>query len=337
MDQKFRETIRINLQKHSNSKTSEDYSYTSYDDNVSDMTHSYESDSEQSTMDDVETHNADECQRPNVTSDRTFDASPLQVQNNQVANMQLIPFVKQNLEVSAMDISPRTVDMENVDSFVSMQSVKGLSGQDDYMDDEMLSLKSEKIILPKAKRQFKCETCIETFSNHAEYQQHTNTHDKNRFQCNVCNRWFARKYKLNEHQKTHNGNKAFECLLCQKRYTTQTNLDRHIGVFHKKEQPHSCITCKKTFAQLSTLRLHQSVHVNEREFCCDSCDSKFKTEVQLKLHRKRHMLTERHPKRKLSPTNAAPKKAYKPPQKPCICNECGKLFGNIALLRSHLQ
>lgn len=335
MDQKFRDTITSSLQKHSdlNSKTEVGNDYSSYDEHFSDfdVTSSFELDSGQTTMDDVETFIKEELEKPDPSMNNNFHILTQQNPNHQVSNSQLTAFSKQNLDVSAMDISPRTVD-----SFGSMPSAKG---HDDFMDQDMLSLKSEKIVAPKFKRNFKCETCGATFMAHAEYHQHKTTHGNNRFQCSVCNRWFAKKYKLNEHLKTHNGIKAFECSLCQKRYSTQTNLDRHIRVSHKKLQPHTCITCKKTFAQLSTLRLHQSVHVNEREFNCEVCKTKFKSEVQLKLHKKRHMLTEHRPKRNHSPPTAplAPRKTFKPTQKPCVCSECGKLFGNIALLRSHLQ
>lgn len=109
----------------------------------------------------------------------------------------------------------------------------------------------------------------------------------------------------------------------------------HIRVFHRQERLHKCTTCQKTFSQLSSLRLHQSVHIASREFVCDICQNKFKTEVHLKLHKKRHL-----PKKfGQSPRKYSPPKrtTYKPPVKMCVCNECGKRFASVALLRSHMQ
>lgn len=323
MDQRFRETIAISLRKHKELKLDSDSA--SLDFFGSDEASSFEFDSGQTTMDDVETFIEEEVEEAEFikpeqhTMNNADDENNQEVgENNQVGKSLSSP------EMYVMDISPKVVEIEKENTF---------KADDECVDQEMFSVKSDPISSPRNKRSFKCETCEATFLVHAEYNKHTKTHGQNRFQCMVCNRWFAKRYLLNAHQKTHAGNKSFECSLCQKRYTNQSNLDRHIRIFHKKERLHTCTTCHKTFAQLSSLRLHQSVHVAEREFSCDMCNSKFKSEIHLKLHQKRHMPTEYRPKRKYSP----PKKAYKPPQKLCVCNECGKRFTNLALLRSHKQ
>ena len=134
------------------------------------------------------------------------------------------------------------------------------------------------------------------------------------------------------HHKIHSSRKSFKCSFCEKCYTTQANLDRHIRIIHKQKRQHTCSTCRKTFAQLASLRIHQSIHEAERKFGCDLCTLKFKSEVHLKLHKKRHLPTEYRSKQKYSP----PKKAFKPPPKLCVCNECGKRFASVAMLRSHM-
>lgn len=135
------------------------------------------------------------------------------------------------------------------------------------------------------------------------------------------------------HHKTTSGLKQLECSMCKKQYTSQTNFERHIHVIHRVERQYTCSTCQKKFAQLSALRLHQSNHKVERKFGCDICKHRFKSEVHLKLHKKRHLPTEY----RLKQTYTPPKKTHKSLPKLCICNECGKQFTSVTLLRSHIQ
>ncbi|XP_055298490.1 zinc finger protein ZFP2-like [Sitodiplosis mosellana] len=335
MDQKLRETIASMLQKQINLPLScQTEALPSYEGSDEDSSYAY--DLEQNIMDDVIEEECIEEEQSmediayyehGAETDQVQDAAQLQVQPSFQFDA-----LKNDMDSNVMEISQKIAELEKFDSLGSLPSAK--DPVEDCVDQEMFSVKSENESSPKAKQPFKCETCEATFSIHSEYNKHTKTHGKNRFQCLVCNKWFAKRYLLNAHQKTHTGAKNYECLQCQKRYTSQSNLDRHIRVFHHQERLYKCSTCLKTFSQLSILKLHQSVHMAERKFSCDICDNKFKTEVHLKLHKKRHMPTDyRRPRRKYTP----PKKIYKPTPKLCVCNECGKRFTSLALLRSHMQ
>lgn len=322
MDQKLREVITKMFQKHTDPAIALNDDVEPTEDGTTEGDSSCDGDSEQATMDGVESIIEEDCNKQEVVIATTnLVASGI----SQVANGN----VPHNIEGNVMGFSQTAVEVQQFDSCGTLPSAKD---SNEIVDQDMYSVKSD-TSSPKMKRSSKCDTCGETFFVLAEFNKHIKTHGKNRYQCLVCNRWFAKKYLLNAHQKTHSGIKSHECNLCQKRYTNQGNLDRHIRVFHRKERQHTCTTCQKTFSQLSILRSHQAVHVAERQFCCDVCQNKFKTEVHLKLHKKRHMPTEYRPKRKY----VAPKKAYKPPKKLCVCNECGNRFTSVALLRSHMQ
>lgn len=330
MDQKLREVISETIQKQTlMADVAIGFKGGVVDpteDSTTEEGSSFGCDSEQVTMDDVESIIEEVCIGQELAMKERILAA---AENNQVADVDVNAVQKTDIESNMMELSQKMSEIERFDSCGTLPSAKG---SDDIIDQEMFSVKSESLT-PKMRQSYKCDTCGESFSSHPELSKHIKTHGKNRYQCLVCNRWFAKKYLLNAHQKTHSGIKSHECTLCHKRYTNQGNLDRHIRVFHRKERTHTCTTCQKTFSQLSILRLHQAVHVAERQFCCDLCNSKFKTEVHLKLHQKRHMPTEYRPKRKYT----SPKKTYKPPPKICVCNECGKRFKSIALLRSHKQ
>lgn len=338
MDQKLRESFVVTLEKQmilprvvqAQDTSTLDGSYTDGDGNGNgnededeDET-SFGFSSGQLTMDDVETIIEEECvEDEQIMEDIVYLENSAEI--DQVDN-ETLELLKSDTDANIMEISQKIADIEKFDSLGSLPSVKEPEDQD------MFSVKSDRLS-PKIKEPYKCDTCSETFYIHSEYTQHTKTHGKHRFQCLICNRWFAQRYLLNAHQKIHTGAKNYECSICRKRFTTQTNLDRHIRTVHRQERNHKCTTCQKTFSQLSSLKLHQSVHMAEREFACDLCNNKFKTEVHLKLHKKRHMPTEYRRPRK----NYSPKKTYKPIQKICVCNECGRRFKSIALMRSHMQ
>lgn len=350
MDQKFRDTFANGLQEHSDLGAKDLNNSSSFESNSSNETVSCEFDSGQTTTHEIETPNQTQTQINYKSSNTLYEIPSTnyhpEIQNNKISNVQVLPFIKENIESNAMEISPRPIDIERIESFGSSPSAKGM---DDFSDQDMISLKSEKLSLPQLSHPFKCDACDARFFIHSEYSKHRKIHEINRFQCKICKRWFSKKYLLNAHQKIHSITKPFECAICKKRYINQTNLDRHIRVYHRKQPIHTCIKCKRTFNQLSMLQIHQSVHGGARElhgFSCDTCDGKFTTENQLKLHKKIHMRKneieqnrrDMRSKRTFTPSiPATPKKVYKASQKPFNCNICGKQFSSVPLLRSHSQ
>lgn len=334
MDQKLRESITSGLQKHATLRVTIQNEDSSSDSNGSEdaVTASYEANSMRTTMEEFESILPDinKYQRSEQTSSdqygQTYSQFNLFNQNHQAAAAPS----QENPDENAMDVSPpKNFDVD------SLPNVK--ANVDESTDQEMYSVKSDSESLPvriNCDRMLSCKICSATFLIQSEYNKHLKNHSDYRYQCSVCSRWFEKRYQLNTHHKTHNGVKSVKCSLCEKQYTSQTNLDRHIRIMHKQERQHTCSTCQKTFAQLASLRIHQSVHEAERKFGCDICNHKFKSEIHLKLHKKRHLPTEYRLKRRSS----LPKKpTYKSPPKLCVCNECGKRFTSIAMLRSHMQ
>lgn len=345
MDQKLRESfvsavkkqdsLPLTIQSLTSSSTLDD-STTVDDSFTEDVSSTFDLDSDQLTMDDINTIIDEECVgeeqpmefeiwiNPEQSDQHHQVGVAIQAQTNDALNA-----IANDADKNAMDINMKIAEIDKFDSLGSLPSAKNTA---ENSDQDMFSVKSDSQFSPKDKEPYKCGTCSETFSIHSDYRKHLRSHGKNRFQCLVCSKWFEMRYLLNAHQKTHSGAKNHECSLCQKRFTTKTNLNRHIRVFHQQQKFYKCSSCQKKFSQLSILRVHQSVHMAERAFNCDICNNAFKSEVHLRVHKRRHML-KTGSRQKLNP----PKKIYKAKPKPCVCKECDKQFNSVALLKSHMQ
>ncbi|XP_037774886.1 zinc finger protein 468-like [Penaeus monodon] len=63
------------------------------------------------------------------------------------------------------------------------------------------------------------------------------------------------------------------CEICNKDFTEQSYLVRHIRV-HIKEKRYSCELCNKIFPKKSLIR-HRRVHTNEKPYSCKICSKAF--------------------------------------------------------------
>jgi len=175
----------------------------------------------------------------------------------------------------------------------------------------------------EGQKNFECdvENCGKRFSSAAGVRYHRRCHFPSNHQCTVCQRWFTGQSHLDRHLRSkhfeHSDKKRFTCDQCFKTYTDPNSLARH-KLAHKDIRPHKCRFCPKGFKTKPQLKIHERTHTGEKPYACSTCSDRFVTASQLKSH-----FLHRHEKKSV-PKNH-------------LCTECGAAFPRPYALRVHMM
>lgn len=154
--------------------------------------------------------------------------------------------------------------------------------------------------------------------------------------CRFCDRFYGAEQSLSyhydiDHDDEDIGPREFICDVprCQRRFTTQQNLDKHIksrktghqpplkSRNSKKSIPKQRVLCNTCGVSVSKgyLDSHISaVHLKTKPLTCNWCEKKFETKSRLKRHKLR-----KHVRRELK------------------CPQCSKVYHDIAILKQHIE
>ena len=120
----------------------------------------------------------------------------------------------------------------------------------------------------------------------------------------------------NKEIKKASEDKIHKCKHCEKTFTEDRNMKRHIQTVHEGIRDFKCDECQMTFGLKQVLQRHiqSSGHKSQiEENCCDKCQKTFTTKLSLKRH-----IDVIHEGKKEN-----------------ICQYCGKAYGYINHLVSH--
>ena len=75
-----------------------------------------------------------------------------------------------------------------------------------------------------------------------------------KYKCDTCQKEFAEKRQLRAHMVTHGGS-AINCRICDRKYTTEFALKRHMASAHE-QAIYTCPVCQRTFGDKDVLKDH---------------------------------------------------------------------------------
>ena len=100
--------------------------------------------------------------------------------------------------------------------------------------------------------------------------------------CPKCYRRFTSESKYKAHMLSHFAEKAFQCLVCLRAFSSQWNLKRHIARAHKEN--YQCAICYGTFTSQWNLKRH-TVRMHQKGWkACSVCKFRCETQSEMDLH-----------------------------------------------------
>lgn len=133
------------------------------------------------------------------------------------------------------------------------------------------------------RKTYNCNLCSETYSKFKDLISHdisVHTNIPMDFGCKVCGKLFLSKERLEIHETVHR-EKLFVCQLCQKKFTLQKTLDKHlnthIGLY-------TCQICDYKAQTKYNLKMHENIHTSVKEHTCKDCEKMFSTLSSLRRH-----------------------------------------------------
>ena len=134
-----------------------------------------------------------------------------------------------------------------------------------------------------------CGECRKSFANQVQLKVHLkNSHQraKSVHTCTICvpPSTFERKDVFNNHLALHEGAKPFTCNICDKNFSSRSNLQSHSRT-HDPSSSLQCPTCSKKFNSKKKLNLHVSECLSR--IFCPSCKFFCQREEDLTEHTKK--------------------------------------------------
>jgi len=132
-----------------------------------------------------------------------------------------------------------------------------------------------------------CLKCYKKYRNIKALRSHNKqVHIEKQFTCDHfnCNYVGKTKYELNRHEASHD--KKFDCNICEKLFSSKSELKNHISIKHEDPDRFKCHVCDKRLNSKQTLRRHLQTHevYAEKQFSCEQCPKSYQLKEALKQH-----------------------------------------------------
>ena len=106
------------------------------------------------------------------------------------------------------------------------------------------------------------------------------------YQCIHCEKGFTQEHALKRHVTSfHTGLKKYKCNVCYQEFETPNELKQHLQTDHIVANVVKCHLCEKTFAKNNNLKAHiERIHLKLKNHQCDFCEKSFSHKKQLDKH-----------------------------------------------------
>jgi len=129
--------------------------------------------------------------------------------------------------------------------------------------------------------------------------------------CTVSGKRFTTTTSSNNHRKSSLGEKLYSCSQCEKRFSAQKKLRRHMNIHTSR---YKCRECGRCCQSNNALVVHWRSHSEEKSFECTVCSKRYFTTSDLARHSRFHT-----------------------GEKPYECRLCDKAFSRAGTLNSHMR
>ena len=107
---------------------------------------------------------------------------------------------------------------------------------------------------------YRCQQCPKEYNQSENLKTHVKiTHEGQKFLCHHCSVTFGRKENLYSHIRKHNSTitipGSFQCQECEKTFSENYNLKRHVDIIHGGIK-YKCQQCPKVYTSNENLKIH---------------------------------------------------------------------------------
>ncbi|XP_055595135.1 zinc finger protein 557-like [Uranotaenia lowii] len=129
-----------------------------------------------------------------------------------------------------------------------------------------------------------CHVCSYKFSKFGSMLQHCkNIHNQQGYAV-CCRQRFEKLRQLRIHILLHINPDALKCSECNKHFTSNISLKKHMSHAHVPGKQFQCGICQEMLGTRGLLQAHKRTHKTKQEFLCIPCDKQFSTDNSLKIH-----------------------------------------------------
>lgn len=191
-----------------------------------------------------------------------------------------------------------------------------------HTEEHDLMEKSETDPIGSTTSSYTCPKCKKVYTKLGTLKAHMLKHKPLDFKCKFCQKAFSAQCHLTKHMHIHKKEQYYICDICKKDFSFKSNLTDHLRR-HMDEKKFTCNICNRAFVRKYDLELHKITHTGKKPFQCDDCKKGFSFRASMKVHILRNMQNGGHKGRvRKNPVNH-------------VCDICFKSFPLMSALETH--